>query len=177
MNTKQLSAIIVFTSLAVAGRLSLLILPNISLIIPLTIMAGLLMGPLVGGTVGFLSFLISDLYIGMGIWTFIDGAVAAIIGILASFITLHHYFGRTLVFIYSVLLTLIYDILTSILNMSLFGIPPHIAIINLFVPVFVFGIPYPMGPLHELTNGILVSLIYEGLNRHEWIKEVILNAK
>jgi hypothetical protein len=177
MNTRELSAIVVFTSLAVAGRFALLIFPNISLIIPITIIAGILMGYRVGIATGFLSFLISDMYIGLNIWTFIDGSMAALIGGFSSLISLHSSLSRGLIFVYTVLLTLVYDLVTSILNMMLFGVPPFIAVINLFVPAFIGGIPYPMGPLHELTNGLLVSLIYDMLLRQSWVKEVILNAK
>lgn len=177
MNTRELSAVVVFTSLAVAGRFALLIFPNISLIIPITIIAGLLMGYRVGMATGFLSFLLSDMYIGLNFWTFIDGAVASLVGGLSSLISIQDSLNRGFIFVYTVLLTLLYDVLTSILNMMMFGVPPFVAIINLFIPAIIGGVPYPMGPLHELTNGLLVSLIYDILSRQSWIKEVILNTR
>ena len=170
MKSYDVALTAIFTSLAVAGRLGLVMIPNVSLAIPIIIICSLLFGYRVGALTGFLTFLISDLYIGLGPWTFIDGFIAAIIGLITGVVRNLVLHDKTLIFIYTFAITLFYDITTSIINMAIFGINPLIAVINLFIPVFIGGIPYPMGPIHEISNAILTSILTPSLIRNELIR-------
>lgn len=173
MRTFDIAVTAVFTSLAVVGRLGLVVLPNISLAIPIIIICSAMFGPRAGSLTGFLTFLISDLYIGLGPWTFIDGISAAIVGLITGILRRYIISDKMLIFIYTILITLFYDITTSIVNMALFGVDPLIALINLFIPVFIGGIPYPMGPVHEISNALLISLIMPILTKNELIRGYI----
>lgn len=167
----KISFISIIVSLSASSRIVLTIIPNVSLTTPLTILGGMIIGVSGGFLIGFMSMFISDIYIGFGPWTPMTslsmGLVGGISGLLGRFN------DRILLFLFSYLLTLLYDILSSILTMTIyFGIPPSIAIINLFIPVFIGGIPYPMGLIHELSTALIVVSIYKPLCSLPHIKVV-----
>ena len=165
MNLKTVALSSVMTSLAVVGRVLLVILPNVSPVAPLTILSGYIGGPITGFLVGFLSMFISDMYIGIGPHTIVTSLSMGFIGFLGG-LFLRHVKDRTLLFISTLLLTLLYDVSTSIFIMAMFGVSPFIALINLFLPVFLGGIPYPMGPVHEFTTAFLFVSLYDVLSSY-----------
>ncbi|HIE36941.1 TPA: hypothetical protein EYP83_02135 [Candidatus Geothermarchaeota archaeon] len=160
MNKSRMVAYIsVFTSMAVVGRLSMTILPNIAPVAPLTLLAGYLGNAYTGFVVGLLSMLISDIYIGIGPWTLFTSFFMGLVGVTGSLIYRVSR-DKVIIFVLSYIAVLIYDIGTSIFPMLFFGVPPIVAILNLFLPIFFLGIPYPMGPVHEFTSSLLfISLI------------------
>ncbi len=174
MLSKRVALISMFTSLAVVGRISLMIVPNISLVTPFTILSAIIGGPYEGFLVGLLSMVISDLYIGIGPWTLFTSLSMGFIGFLSG-ILIKRMRDLTLIFISTYLLVLSYDILTSILTMLLFNIPPLIAIINLFIPVFIGSIPYPMGPVHELSASLITTYLIKYLRSCKYL-EVYMNV-
>ena len=161
-----ISQIAVFTALSVVGRLVMVMLPNISPVAPLTFIAGYLNGGYVGFIVGVLSMVISDIFIGIGPWTIFTAFFMGIVGLSGGLLKDKIQGGFSL-FLFSYLTVLVYDLGTSISTLVLFGVPIEIAIINLFIPVFILGIPYPMGPIHELSSSILVVGILNILNRFD----------
>lgn len=135
------------------------ILPNIAPVAPLTLLAGYLGNAYTGFVVGLLSMLISDIYIGIGPWTLFTSFFMGLVGVTGSLIY-RVSSDKIIIFILSYIAILIYDIGTSIFPMLFFGVPPIVAILNLFLPIFFLGIPYPMGPVHEFTSSLLfISLI------------------
>ena len=155
----------VFTSLAVVGRVMLVMIPNVSPTVPLTILGGFLGGPSAGFLIGFLSMFISDMFIGAGPHTLVTAPMMGIVGLLSGLL-IRRMSDRILIFITAFLLTLVYDLSTSILTMGMFGVSPYIAVINLFLPVFLGGIPYPMGPIHEFSSAFILVSIHEALSSY-----------
>lgn len=162
--SRKVALISVFTSLAVLGRLSMTIAPNISPVAPLSLLAGYLGGGYTGFIVGFLSMLISDMYIGIGPWTLFTSIFMGLVGFFGAFIA-RTTSDKTLTFTLSYFAVLIYDLGTSIFPMLFFGVPPLIAVLNLFLPVFFLGFPYPMGPVHEFSSSILFLMLVKLVDR------------
>jgi len=153
-----------FTALNVVGRIMLTILPNISPVAPLTLLSGYLGGPITGFLVGSLSMFLSDLIIGAGPWTLITSFFMGLVG-LSGFLIRRFSNDHVLLFILGYLSVLAYDLLTSVILMYAFGVPPLIAAINLFLPMS-FIIPYPMGPAHEFTSSIIFLSLVKSLHSY-----------
>ena len=153
LDTRSLALISIITALTVVSRVGLAALPNVKL------NSGILAGPKAGFTVGFLSILISDMaFFGLGFWTPITSFIMGLNGLLAGL--LWHNRGSLSRFelaLGGLLITLFYDIATSILTMIPFVKPEtliYTALVGLFIPC-----PYPMGPVHELTTALLMGML------------------
>jgi energy-coupling factor transport system substrate-specific component len=145
----------------------------------IAILVAIFLGPLAGAMVGFLSFMVGDLFIGIpGPWSLIGGislaAVAAFAGKIWQKRSDDLEFIELVIGIY--LLVFVYDITTSILGFFLWmGFPLQEAILlgfaGLFLPVS-GGFAIFVGPLTEFTTGLTTGLLYPRVKNV--FKEVIL---
>ncbi|MEM0036132.1 MAG: hypothetical protein QXU23_01195 [Candidatus Korarchaeum sp.] len=164
----------IWVSLSVLTRLGkhLLIGPMQVINLPLlfTMLAGYFDGVLVGFTVGFLSFLISDSFLGIGLWTFVDGFIAGLVGSLTS-IFRGVANSKRISFFLSYSLTLSYDILTSWILYMAFGLTPlHsliVGITGLFLPAG-GGSAFMIGPITEALTALSFSLLVSELRRRKF---------
>jgi len=128
-----------------------------------TILGGLLLGHTAGFLIGFLSFLVSDFFIGSaGPWTIATSLSMGLVGALSPLacrIKGHVSLARLAVSSY--LLVLVYDILSSILWLvptTPLQVAISMSIIGLFLPSsLVF---YPVGLVTEVVTTSLIVLIY-----------------
>ncbi|MEM2740295.1 MAG: ECF transporter S component [Candidatus Bathyarchaeia archaeon] len=156
----KLALIVSLTSLSVASRIALAAFPNVKLVAFIAIMSGVLLGGRIGFLVGFLSMLISDtVFFGLGYWTAATAPCMGFTGFLAGLILKDvNRKPRIDLFLAGFTLTLIYDILTSIiLAIPFYGSLERafiVAILGLFLPT-----PYPMGPIHEISTGLALSML------------------
>ncbi|MDW8035622.1 MAG: hypothetical protein RMI85_04115 [Candidatus Korarchaeum sp.] len=172
--SRMASRVGIWTSLSVFARLAkhLLIGPMQVINLPLifTMLAGYFDGASVGFIVGFLSFLISDSFLGMGLWTLVDGFIAGLIGSLMGIFRRVMNAKLKILFVSSYLFTLSYDILTSWLLYMAFGLAPLnalvIGIIGLFLPVS-GGNVLAIGPITEALTAISFSLLVVELKRRK----------
>jgi len=161
--TKTLTLIAALSAANVAFRFALAGgPPNVKPVAFLVIVAGIVGGPVSGFAVGWLSMTVSDLAaFGAGIWTIETSTGMALIGLLAGF--LWHRVAvrnRWKMTFGGFLLTVIYDIGTSVVDALLFSYPVWPAVLALYVPFLGGSInPYPFGLLHELTTAILLGTI------------------
>ncbi len=161
--SKVTAQIGVWSALAVAARIGkhALVGPLQFVNLPLlfTMLAGMLYGSSVGFGVGFLSFLVSDSILGLGIWTLVDGGLAGAIGVLWAKLRIK---GRVSLFIIAYLSTFLYDISTSWILYMIFGFSPVEAFIlgfvGLFLPVAGGG-AIAIGPTTEATTSLLLSIL------------------
>ena len=166
----RISLIAVLTGLGVAFRVSKNAITQIQFInIPLafTMVGGYLGGPLVGGTVGLFTFIISDFVILPGPWTVVDSLLASVIGVLWGSIR-RFVSGRLQIFIAAFFSELLYDIVSSVILYIVIGMDVMkalaIGIVGLFLPVcggFIFGI----GPMTEISTALLSSLVISHLEK------------
>jgi len=137
--------------------------PNVKPVAFLVIVGGVIGGPVAGFAVGWLSMTLSDLVspYGAGIWTLETSSCMAIVGLFAGLLW-HHAssLNRWKMAGVGFLLTMIFDIGTSIIDVLLFSYPWVGAVLALFVPFITGGASvYPFGLADELTTAILLAAI------------------
>lgn len=162
--TRLLALVATLSALNVAFRFALSGgPPNVKPIAFFVIVGGIVGGPIAGIGVGWLSMMISDLVgpYGAGIWTIETSGFMAIVGLLAGL--LWHktsVFNRWKLAAGGFLLTMIFDIGTSIIDAFLFSYPWVGAILALYVPFITGNVSgYPFGLAHELTTAVLLVAI------------------
>lgn len=127
----------------------------------------IILDPLSGGLVAFLSQLISDLLIWPGPWTPVTSITAFIAAALGALAKHTKYQEFQIIILY--LCTFFYDIITSFLTYFILGLSLTnsliLGIIGLFLPVqggWMFGI----GPITEFTTSLLTVLLVKVLKRN-----------
>ena len=159
----------IWTALSVVTRLGkhLLVGPIQFINLPLlfAMLSGMLYGAEVGMGVGFLSFLVSDSFLGLGLWTIVDGGTAGLLGVLWSRIWPKN---RLFLVILAYLTTFLYDIVTSCTLYMIFGLSPMeailVGILGLFIPV-AGGELFAIGPTTEAATAITLLFIADKLLR------------
>jgi energy-coupling factor transport system substrate-specific component len=141
--------------------------PNVRPTTFLTIIAGVVAGPIPGLVVGWLSIVISDIALGPGLWTIETSAWMALVGLLAGLFWYRtENIGRLKMAIGGYLLTVLFDIGTSVPDAFIYGYPWWTAVLGLYVPFIVPGFsPWPFGFAHELTTAMLCAIIGPSLTR------------
>lgn len=91
MTTRRISLLSLLIALSVVGRLAFQFVPNIQPMTAIIIITSILIGPINGIIVAVLGCFVSNLLLGMGMWTIWQmlawGAVALISGVLGKYIT------------------------------------------------------------------------------------------
>ena len=160
--TKTLALVAALSATNVAFRVALVGgPPNVKPTAFLVIIGGIIGGAFPGLLVGWLSMTLSDLYFGAGIWTMETSAAMAVVGLLAGL--LWHKANqpsRWSLGLGGFLLTMLFDVATSVTDALLFNYPWWTSVMALYVPFVFSGFsPYPFGLVHELTTALLLSLI------------------
>jgi uncharacterized membrane protein len=160
--TRLLALIAAFSAANVVFRVALTGgPPNVKPTAFFVIVAGVVGGPVSGFAVGWLSMTISDLVFGAGVWTIETSSGMAVIGLVAGLLW-HHTssFNRWKMAAGGFLLTMVYDVGTSVADALIFNYPWFASLLALYVPFISAGLsPYPFGPAHELTTAILLGTI------------------
>lgn len=162
--TRLLALIAAFSASNVAFRFALAGgPPNVKPTAFLTIIAGIVGGPIAGFSVGWLSMTISDILspFGAGVWTIETSAGMAIVGLLAALLW-HHaaVLDRRRMAVGGFLLAVLFDVETSVVDALIFNYPWLGALLALYVPFITGGVsPYPFGFVHELTTAVLLGTI------------------
>lgn len=137
--------------------------PNVKPIAFLVIVGGVVGGPIAGFAVGWLSMMLSDFAspYGAGVWTLETSSCMAVVGLLAGLFWHHaRAFTRWRMAVGGFLLTVIFDIGTSVIDAVLFSYSWWGAIVALYFPFMTGGVSgYPFGFAHELTTAILLGTI------------------
>lgn len=138
-------------------------LPNVKPTIFLTIIAGIISGPIGGFAVGWLTMTLSDFGTpyGPGVWTIETSFCMGVVGLLAGILWQKATdFKRWKLAIGGWLLAMIFDIGTSVMDAILFSYPVIPAILALYVPFITGGFsPYPFGIADELTTAVLLAVL------------------
>ncbi|MCS7366788.1 MAG: ECF transporter S component [archaeon YNP-WB-062] len=165
MKTRQLALTANLAAIPVALRIIkhniVGAIPIINFPVAFALISGALLGPLNGFIVGLLSFLVSDIFLGLGYWTIFTSLTCGIIGLIGGLMWRGRNPCRLELLAVTLMLTFTYDILTSILLYAIF-MPLQEAVImgliGLFLPAM-GGTLYAMGPIVEVSTAILVSIL------------------
>lgn len=167
---------IAFTAIIIALAVALRILKTamfgplqfVNLMGVFTIVGGVLFGPVVGGVVGFSSYTLSDIMIGLpGPWTVINSALMALFGILSGLIWGRKGYGNItriglavgayiIMFVFDFSSSVIFYLLTTQNWVSTIAL----GLIGLFAPVpGQGGWMIAPGPIDEFTTTLLIVTI------------------
>jgi len=131
-----------------------------------TVVAGSLLGPIYGFAVGVLSFIVSDVILGLGFWTIVTSMLCGLIGAVSGLIWNGRMASKIEVLVTSYILYLLYDVLSSFL-LYLPLMPPLEAfimgVVGLFLPVM-GGYLYAVGPVTEFSSALITSILVTKIN-------------
>ncbi|MEM3615088.1 MAG: ECF transporter S component [Candidatus Methanomethylicia archaeon] len=131
------------------------------------IIAGAISGCVNGFIVGVLSFMVSDVFLGMGVWTIVTSLSCGIIGFMSGLLWCKRKPYILEVMVLSTILIFIYDLLSSIL-LYLTVMPLREAVIVGFIGLFLpamGGTLYMIGPIVEISSATVISILIPRLRR------------
>lgn len=161
-----LIGLVLFASLAGVGLKAAGAPPNVEMLMPFVLAAGLVGGPVYGFTVGLAVRATYDVYQGwMGPWTLLTAPSYAVVGLLVGLAgNRWKSWNRTRMMMLAGVVTLVYDILT----MLLFGIPFGIPFWALVAGQIPFSISHVIGNMlfcflfAPSAAGVLHELVFVG---------------
>ncbi len=150
--TYTLTRIAMLTTLVSVGRLSFSFLPNVQPMTVLLVCITLYYGWKDSLAVSLLSVLITNIYLGMGPWTFAQLASYAVIILLTSLLEdSYETIPLPVMQFYMGFLGLLYGLIISLVQAPFFGW-------NIFLPYYLSGLPYDL--LHAVANMVFFALLY-----------------
>ncbi|WP_077621691.1 ECF transporter S component [Sediminibacillus massiliensis] len=150
MNIYKLTLVSILAALAVVGRFAFQFLPNIQPVTTLIIISGFFLGPVAGILLAVLSTYLSNLFLGMGIWTVWQIIGWAFIGFLSGMIG--KYFKNIpviLLSLFSIFSGYLYGLIISLTSFTVSG---------KFLPYYLAGLPFDT--YHAVGNGIFTFLLF-----------------
>ncbi|MFC4557421.1 ECF transporter S component [Virgibacillus kekensis] len=153
MNTYKLTLLALLAALAVVGRAVFVFLPNVQPVTALIIISGLLLGPLSAVILAILTTFLSNMILGMGIWTIWQIVSWGLIGILSGF--LGKIPGRVplpVLAIFAVFSGYLYGFIISLTMYSMVGE---------FWPYYLSSLPFDT--YHAIGNGVFIFMLYPAI--------------
>lgn len=150
MNTYKLTLIAVFAALAIIGRYAFTFIPNVQPVTAIIIICGVLLGSGAAIILSLLVTFLSNMILGMGIWTVWQIISWALIGFIAGMIGKYvkniHIFYLILFGVFSGYL---YGFIISLMTYQVTG---------KFWPYYLLGLPFDT--YHAIGNGVFILLLY-----------------
>ncbi|GAB3052650.1 ECF transporter S component [Virgibacillus ainsalahensis] len=154
MNTYKITLLALLAALAVVGRFALGFLPNVQPVTAIIIISGLFLGPLAAVMLALLTTFLSNILLGMGIWTIWQVISWAIIGLISGCI------GKTwkripllVIVIYGIFSGYLYGFIVSLTTYQVTG---------KFLPYYLAGLPFDTS--HAIGNAIFIVLLYPAIS-------------
>lgn len=150
MNTYKLTLLALLATLAVVGRYAFQFIPNVQPVTAIIILTGIFLGPMSAVILGILAVFLSNMLLGMGIWTVwqiiswcIIGLIAGIMGITWKRVPF------IFIIIFSVVSGYFYGFIISLTTYRVTGY---------FWPYYLAGLPFDTA--HAIGNAVFVTLLY-----------------
>ncbi|RFB17015.1 ECF transporter S component [Bacillus sp. HNG] len=150
LSVKNLTFLSMLIALSVVGRIMFTFLPNVQPTTAIIIIASLFLGPIYGVIVAVLSSVLSNLVMGMGLWTVGQIFAWGIIGLISG--ALRKYRDRipvAVLVIYAVFCGFLYGLVISI---------PLYLFSGKFFAYYIAGLPFDMS--HAIGNGVFFLILY-----------------
>jgi len=154
LNTYKITLLALLAALAIIGRLALVTLPNVQPVTAIIIISGLLMGPISAILLALLVVFLSNMILGMGIWTIWQIFSWSLIGLLSGL--LGKFFKNIplyIIIIYAVFCGYLYGFIISLTTYQISGF---------FWPYYLAGLPFDTN--HAIGNGIIIALLYPSIS-------------
>ncbi|WP_226034649.1 ECF transporter S component [Aquibacillus saliphilus] len=155
MNTYKLTLIALLASLAVVGRFMFQYIPSFQPVTTLIIISGFFLGPVSAVILALLVTYLSNLILGMGIWTIWQIIGWALIGLFSGFL------GKIkmnrpvfLLVIFAIFSGYFYGLVVSLATAAVAG---------KFIPYYLAGLPFDT--YHAIGNGLFMIILFPVLSR------------
>ncbi|SFD51045.1 energy-coupling factor transport system substrate-specific component [Lentibacillus persicus] len=150
MNTYKLTLLALLAALAVVGRSLFTFLPNVQPVTSLVIICGVLLGPVAAAFLGLLTTFLSNMLLGMGIWTIWQVIAWVLIGIMSGLLgKCFKNFSVYGMVMFSVFSGYLYGFIISLTTYSIAG---------KFWPYYVAGLPFDT--YHAIGNAVFIIFLY-----------------
>lgn len=150
MNTYKLTLLALLAALAVVGRVFFVFLPNVQPATSLVIICGLILGPVSAIILAFLITFLSNMILGMGIWSIWQiiswGLIGLISGLLGKFFKS---IPTYIIVVFSVFCGYFYGFIISLTTYQVTG---------QFWPYYLGGLPFDTN--HAIGNAAFIILLY-----------------
>ncbi|WP_114353861.1 ECF transporter S component [Saliterribacillus persicus] len=155
MNVHRISLIAVLAALAVVGRFAFQFIPNFQPVSAIIIITGFMLGPVSAIFIAIVSTYLSNLILGMGLWTIWQIIAWSIIGLISGLLGKVS-LPKPIIWltIYSVFAGYLYGFLISVGTFSYAGE---------FLPYYLAGLIFDTN--HAVGNGIFTVLLFPILQR------------
>lgn len=137
-------------ALSVVGRIMFTFIPNVQPTTSIIIITGLFLGPVYGVVVAVFSAVLSNLVMGMGLWTFGQIVAWGILGLISG--SLRKYRDRI-----PVVVLAIYAVFCGFLYGFVISIPLYL-FSGKFLAYYIAGLPFDMS--HAIGNGVFFLILY-----------------
>lgn len=150
MNTYKLTLLALLAALAVVGRVVFAFLPGVQPVTSLIIICGIFLGPLAAIFLAILTTFLSNMLLGMGIWTIWQIVSWGAIGLLSGLIGKIP-LGKSIyiIAIFSVFSGYFYGFIISLTTYQITGA---------FWPYYVAGLPFDTN--HAIGNAVFIIMLY-----------------
>ncbi len=150
MNTYKLTLIAVFAALAIIGRYAFTFIPNVQPVTAIIIICGVLLGSGAAIILSLLVTFLSNMILGMGIWTVWQIISWALIGFIAGMIGKYvKDIHISYLILFGVFSGYLYGFIISLMTYQVTG---------KFWPYYLLGLPFDT--YHAIGNGVFILLLY-----------------
>lgn len=150
MNTYKITLLALLAALGVVGRAYFVFLPNVQPVTSLIIISGLMLGPGAAVLLALLTTFLSNMILGMGIWTIWQviswGTIGVISGVIGKMFTRIPIY---LLVLYAIFCGYFYGFVISLTTYQISG---------KFWPYYIAGLPFDTN--HALGNAVFIMLLY-----------------
>ncbi|MFC2948281.1 ECF transporter S component [Virgibacillus sediminis] len=150
MSTYKLTLLALLAALAVVGRAAFAFLPNIQPVTSIIIICGIFLGPLPAVLLSLVTVFLSNMLLGMGVWTVWQMVSWSLIGLLSGLIgNLLKRMPLAALAGFAIFCGYLYGFIVSLTTYQITG---------QFLPYYLAGLPFDT--LHALGNGIFILIFY-----------------
>lgn len=150
MNTYKLTLIAIFAALAIIGRYAFTFIPNVQPVTAIIIICGVLLGSGAAIILSLLVTFLSNMILGMGIWTVWQIISWALIGFIAGMIGKYvKDIHISYLILFGVFSGYLYGFIISLMTYQVTG---------KFWPYYLLGLPFDT--YHAIGNGVFILLLY-----------------
>ena len=155
MNIRKLTLIALLAALGTVGRYAFSYIPNVQPVTALIIICGIWLGPVAGVTLAVLSTILSNMLLGMGVWTLSQIIAWAIIGLVSGL--LGKYRGELPVWFIAIFSGLAGYFYGFVISLAYGTIGDH------FWLYYLRGVPFDTN--HAIGNVAFIVILYPVLSR------------
>lgn len=150
MNTYKITIIALLAAMAIAGRYIFQFIPNVQPVTAIIIICGIILGPLSAFLLTIVTTFLSNILLGMGIWTIWQIVSWGIIGIFIGWISkIFRSIPIYMIVLYAFVSGYFYGFVMSLTSYQISG---H------FWPYYLAGLPFDTS--HAIGNAVFILLLF-----------------